>query len=449
MAGTIGSRVLTSPDHRALFNSALLIGLLTIAVKAVTLIRDMIVASRFGTSDANDAYIVGWVLPGFLVGVVAGGFSGAVIPIQIETREKSGRRREQALLGEVMLVSIAAYLLATAVLLFGNRALMPLVAQGYSENKFALAAQLSTVMLPAVLIGGIASLWSSILNAENKFGLVAVAPVAVPAVSAVILLANPSAGIEWIAAGFVIGTAVQAAVLYLGLQREGISLSLGWHGLMPETRALLKQCLVLCANGAVFGGVGVVDSAMAATLGPGSQSTLGYANKLIVPFLGISSTAIGTAVLPYFSRLVATEDWEGLRHTLRTYTRLILAVAIPTTMLLIVLSRPLVSLLFERGEFTAEDTNAVARVLATYSLLIPIETVALLMSRVLVSMQIGRVMVAASVGIFIANIVADYVLKGFLGIEGIALATVLNQTLSLIFLIFMWRHIQRTRIDVR
>jgi putative peptidoglycan lipid II flippase len=168
-----------------------------------------------------------------------------------------------------------------------------------------------------------------------------------------------------------------------------------------------------------------------------------------VPFLAISSTAIGTVILPYFSKLVATEDWEGLRHTLRTYTRLILAVAIPTTMLLIVLSRPIVSLLFERGEFTSQDSHAVARVLATYSLLIPIETVALLMSRVLVSMQIGRVMVLASVGIFIANIITDYVLKGIIGIQGIALATVLNQTLSLVFLIFMWRHIQRTRIDRR
>ena len=52
---------------------------------------------------------------------------------------------------------------------------------------------------------------------------------------------------------------------------------------------------------------------------------------LIMPVLGISSTALGTAVLPYFSRLVAAEDWDGLRHTLRTYTRLILAAAIPTT----------------------------------------------------------------------------------------------------------------------
>jgi putative peptidoglycan lipid II flippase len=185
---------------------------------------------------------------------------------------------------------------------------------------------------------------------------------------------------------------------------------------------------------------------MAATLGPGSQSTLMYANKLIMPVLAISSTALGTAALPYFSRLVAKEDWDGLRQTLSTYTRLILAVAIPATVTLILLSRPLVRLLFERGEFTADDTDAVARVLATYSLLIPIETIAVMMSRVLLSLQIGKIMVLASIGIFLSNIVCDYVLKEILGIEGIALASVVNQVLSLIFLIFMWRHLQRTRM---
>jgi putative peptidoglycan lipid II flippase len=448
-AGAFGGRVLTSPEHRALFSSAFLIGLLTLAVKGVTLGRDMMVAARFGTSDANDALLVGWVLPGFAVGVIAGSFSGALIPIQIETREKRGSGRERALLAEVMLLTTVGYVVLTALLIVGNRALMPLVAQGYSENKFALAAQLSMVMLPAVLIGGISSTWSSILNSDNKFALVALVPVVIPGFTALLLMLSPNAGIEWIAAGFVIGIGLQAALLYFGLLRQGYAVELQWHGLMPETRAFLKQSTVLSANGVVFGGVVVVDSAMAATLGPGSQSTLAYANKLIVPFLGISSTAIGTAILPYFSRLVATEDWEGLRHTLKIYTRLIMALAIPCTMLLIVFSRPLVALLFQRGEFSAEDTDSVARVLAIYSLLIPIETIALLMSRVLVSMQIGRVMVLASVGIFITNIITDYVLKGFMGIEGIALATVLNQTLSLIFLIFMWRYIQRTRLRNR
>ena len=443
LANSVGATVLRSSDHRALFNSALLIGILTLAAKGITLGRDMMIASRFGTSDANDAFIVGWILPGFLVGVTAGGFSGALIPVQIEARTKHGRARENAVINEVMLLSTGTFLLIAAFLLVCNRMIMPLLANGYSDSKFNLAAQLTMIMLPAVLAGGIAAVFSAILNASDRFGLVAVAPMAVPAVTAVILLIVPDVNIEWIAAGFVAGTGLQTAILYLGLYREGIPAGFGWHGFMPETRTLTGQFVVLTANGAVFSGLGVVDAAMAATLGSGSQSILTYASKLIVPMLGISSIALGTAVFPYFSKLVAAEDWDGLRHTIKTYTRLILAFAVPLTAGLIVFSQPLVRLLFERGEFTAADTASVAKVFSTYSLLIPIETIAVMMSRVVISLKAGRAMVVASIGIFAFNIIADYVLKGILGIQGIALASVANQALSLLFLLAMWRHLQR------
>jgi len=445
-ANSLGARVLTTPGHRAVFSSALLIGILTLLVKAVTLGRDMMVASHFGTSDANDAFLAGWVLPGFLVGIVSGGFVGAIIPVQIDVRNKSGKSREEAVLGEVMLLSALSYLIITGFLLATSKYLLPLVTQGYSSSKYELALQISMVMMPAILIGGMAAIWSAMLNTKNRFGLVAISPMVVPAVTAVVLLASPDAQIEWLAVGMVIGNGLQAAVLFLGLHREGMPVSFGWHGFLPETRSILSQFGILAANGIIFNGLGVVDTAMAATLGSGSQSTLLYANKLIAPLLGISSIALGTAVFPYFSRLVADEDWDGLRHTLQTYTRLILAVAIPTTIGIILFARPVVRLLFERGEFTPEDTENVSRVLATYSFLVPIETIAVMMSRVVISLRAGRIMVYASIGIFVFNIASDLILKELIGIQGIALATVLNQLISLVFLIFLLQHLKKTKM---
>src|SRR5215203_4438092 len=103
-ASGLGGRILTSADHRALFGSALVIGLLTIVVKSVTLGRDILVASNFGTSDANDAYLTAWVVPGFLTAIVASGFSAAIIPVQIDARTKHGNERERAVISEVMLL---------------------------------------------------------------------------------------------------------------------------------------------------------------------------------------------------------------------------------------------------------------------------------------------------------------------------------------------------------
>src|SRR5204862_7981653 len=106
----------------------------------------------------------------------------------------------------------------------------------------------------------------------------------------------------------------------------------------------------------------------------------------------ISSTALGTTIFPYFSRLVAADYWQGLRQTIRTYTRLILLTTIPLSAFVIVTSTHVVRIIFERGAFTASDTDAVARVQAIYALVIPIETIAVMMSRVVVSARSSHLM---------------------------------------------------------
>jgi putative peptidoglycan lipid II flippase len=445
-ASSMGARVLASADHRALISSAFLIGTLTLAGKALSLGRDTLVASRFGTSDANDAFLAAWVIPGFIGTLLTSGIASTIIPVQLEARTKHGAARERAIVGEVLLLSLIGYLLASVALVAGRGLLLPIVAQDYSAAKFSLAIQLSLIMIPALLIGGVTAIWSAMLNTENRFGLGAAAPMAIPVASAFVLLVNRHASIEWLAAAFVIGSGLQGAVVYLGLARAGLSTAFGWHGLLPETRTVLRRAGVVAASDLTFCALGVVDSAMAATLGPGSQSTLTYSTKVISPLLAITSTALGTAVLPYFSRLVANEDWDGLRHTLRTCIRLIVAVSVPATAALILLSRPIVGLLYQRGAFTAQDGDEVARVMATYALLIPIETVAVLIWRVVLSIHVSRIIVVSSFGIFLFNIVGDYVFKRIIGLEGIALASVFNQAFSLVVLIYLWNQLKRTRM---
>src|SRR5947208_4612358 len=97
----------------------------------------------------------------------------------------------------------------------------------------------------------------------------------------------------------------------------------------------------------------MVDQAMGSMLGHGSVSALTYGNKIAALILTIGTMALGTAVLPYFSQMVAAADWKTVRHTLKSYTGLILVVTLPITFLVVLFSKPLVALLFQRGNFTA------------------------------------------------------------------------------------------------
>jgi putative peptidoglycan lipid II flippase len=175
---------------------------------------------------------------------------------------------------------------------------------------------------------------------------------------------------------------------------------------------------------------------MAAMIGPGSVATLSYGNKVVSFIMGTGSMALGTAVLPHVSRMVVMADWGGLRHTLKTYARLIALVTVPLTLIIVYFSSPIVGLLYERGAFTTANTQLVSRVQAFYLLQMPFYMVGMLGVRVLSALIKNQILMIISGINLIVNILGNYFLMKVLGVAGISLSTsiVYMISMSLIFL---------------
>jgi putative peptidoglycan lipid II flippase len=440
------ARGLISVDNRKLIGATALVGLATLLVKVLALGREIVAANHLGTSDAKDASLTAWLIPGFLVLIVSNAIVGALVPVLIDTRLKQGAQESRRVFSEIVLVSAAVLLIVPALLLLTGPPMLAAIAPSYAPAKLALSYELMTIMAPAIPLIGIATVWSGLLNSDDRFLTAALAPALVPVCSTVALVAAPSHSVRALALGFTIGAALQFAVTGWAVSRSGLGARPAWHGGLAPSRRIARQFSPLVANGVVFGGLGVVDQAMAATLGKGAVSVLGYGSMLVLPIIGIGSAALATTIFPHFSRQVAREDWSGLRATLRTYGGLILMLTLPVAALLIICSQWLVGLVFQHGQFSHGDTVAVARVQATYALVIPIQALATLMSRLVVALGASHLMMLGSIAIFVLNIAGDYLFKEWLGVQGIAFATVLNQLVSLIFLAYIWRRViaQRT-----
>lgn len=440
------SRIKISPDNRRIIVAAGLVGVLTVLVKIAATLREVMVAAKLGTGDAAEAYIVAWVIPGFVSLLISDGIVSCLVPLYTSARTRRGEVAGEQVYAEILLIGIVLLELATLVLALTPRVLLPIFASEFSPQKMALAERLWLLMLPAMFIGGLASIWSGMLNAGNRFGLAAVSPIAGPAFSGLGLWLFPHHAVEALAVGFVLGCVVQLLVIGWEMRKHQLRLTPAWYGGMPETRALHLQFLPLLANNIVFNGLPLVDTAMAATLGKHQVAILTYGNRIVLPILSITSIALGTVVFPYFSQLAARQDWRGLQRTLSHYLYLILLATVPLAIGIIVLSEEVVRLLFERGEFTAGDTAAVARVQAVFALMIPAYTIASVVSRVVISLQKSQLMLLVSVGVFAFNLIGNYVLKQIMGIEGIALATVGNQVIQATVLIIICRRVLRDLI---
>lgn len=423
-------RLTTGTVSRQILGAALPVALLTAIVKGATIGRELIVAWRFGTSDALDAYFIALLVPSFVINVVAGSFNAAFIPTFIQVSEREGEQAAQGLLSSVMLWSVGVLGVTSVLMLAGAPLYLPLIASGFSREKLDLTFRLLSIVTPFVMLSGVVIIYGAVLNARRRFALAALSPILAPAMSVLFLLVFKDWDVFALAAGLICGAALELIVLGVALKHQGVLLRPRWFGVDAHLRQVARQYLPMIAGAFLMIGANLVDQSMAAMLAPGSVAALNYGSRVVALPITLAATALGTAVTPYFSSMAAREDWAGIRHTLRRYLWLSFAVTVPLTLLIVLFSEPLVRVLFQRGSFTAEDTRAIARIQSFYALQIPFYIGGILVVRLISSLRANQILMWGAVINLIVNVVLNYLLMQWLGVAGIALSTACVYLLS-------------------
>lgn len=428
-------RWLEASPNRRILGAAATVALATFAVKAAALVRDLAVAHRFGTSNEIDAFFTALLLPTFAINVVAGSLSAAFVPVYIERQERHGRDAADRLLHGVLAGALAMLAIVTLALAVTAPWTLPLIGATFGAEKLALTRTLFYALLPAVLLSGVATVYTGVLNARGRFALGAAAPMAVPVLSlGAVVLSAGGGGAAALTIGTVLGYLAAAALLACAVAGGGASIRPRWHGWTPELGQVIAQFLPVASGAVLLSSTTIVDHAMASTLPPGSVSALNYGSKVVTLLTGLGTMALGTAVLPHFARMVAHEDWAGLRETLATWIRVILLVTVPGTIGLIVLSPAVVRVIFERGAFTATDTAHVSALQAMYLLQVPFYALGILFVRTLTALQRNRFLLWGNLISFPLNAVLNLLFMRWLGLPGIALSTSVVYATSCVYL---------------
>jgi putative peptidoglycan lipid II flippase len=420
--------------NKKIFRAAVTVGLLGLLAKAGIAAKELIIARSFGRGDALDAFLIAFLLPSFLINLLAGAMGSALVPILMSARKDKPFNKAQEILSSVMFLSVLALILVAIILGVLAHFYLPYVASNFPPAKMILTRQLLYGLLPFVVFGGIATLLGSVLNADEKFALAASAPLLTPLLTIVCIVTAPKASGAWVlAAGTVIGSFFEATLLFCALKSRGLLRAIRWNGFDSNLRSVLRQFAPLLGGAFLMGSTTLVDQSMAALLPAGSVAALSYASKITGALLAIGATALSTAALPYFSRMVAEGDWPGCRNTLKRYCVMVAAATVPLTLLLIAFARPLVTVLLQRGAFTAADTLLVSRILRCYAIQIPFYVCGMLLVRFLSAMRRNDLILYASAVNVVLNIVLNIVLMRQWGIAGIAMSTSLVYVVSFVF----------------
>ncbi|PWT76535.1 MAG: virulence factor MviN [Chloroflexi bacterium] len=325
-------------------------------------------------------------------------------------------------------------------------AVLTVLGSGFGKEKLALTRSLYFAMLPILILKGLVTVWTTRLNARDQFTFASAVPILTPILTVAALFYGAGQwGIYALAAGTVSGALLEAVIIAWYLHSLSITLVPRWSGWSSDLGLVMKQYGPGVAGALFMASTMLVDQAMAAMLGPGSVSALSYGGKVVSFALAVGATALGTAVLPHFSRMVAAADWEGVRHTLRTYVTLILKVTIPLTMIGVLLSEWIVGVLFQRGAFTATDSHVVGQVQALLLLQVPLYLAGIIVVRLISALKANHILMWGCVLNFIVNIVLNYTFMQWLDVAGIALSTFVVYAISVTFLSYMLVDVLRVR----
>ena len=403
----------------------------TLASRLLGFARDSVLAALLGAGAVADAFLAAFQLVNIVRRLLTeGGLNAALVPAWLRVRESGGAGAAAAFAGRV-LGSIACLLIvATALLALAMPLVIAALAPGFvGHETLQLATDNARLMLPYLAFAGPVTVMTALLNAQGRFALTAFSPllfnIALIAVMAVLLAAKLDAAraAQVIAATVGIAGLLQLSVLVL---RRGEALAAPLRiSFDKEIRGFLSKAAPgMMASSAPQ--LLMVAGAIIASSSPSAVSWLYFAGRLVELPLGIVGVAMGTVLIPELTRAVRGDDHASVAHAESRGLELAVGLALPATLGLIVLSEPIVRLLFEHGAFTADDTKATATALVWLTLALPAHVLVKALSPAFFAREDTMTpLVAALLGVVLA-VAAAYLLGHWYGVSGIAAAIALG-----------------------
>ena len=363
---------------RGLLRSSAVVSVATMTSRVLGLVRDVVLAALVGASSNADAFFVAFKIPNFLRRLFAeGAFAQAFVPVLSETREQGGREAVKALIDRVAGVLGGTLLLLTVITIAASPVVATVFAPGFTRDpaKLALTADLIRLTFPYLFLISMTGFAGGILNAYGRFAVPAFTPVLLnlSLIGAAVLLAPQlEEPVYALALGVFIAGALQLLFQLPALYGLGLTPRPRWDLHYPGVRRIMKLMVPALFGVSVSQINLLLDTVLASLLPAGSVSWLYYSDRLTELPLGVFAIAIATVILPALSSQQAKADAEAGRasfsQTLDWALRTVLLIALPATVALWLLAEPILTTLFQYGEFSDRDVAKATFSLRAYTL---------------------------------------------------------------------------------
>ncbi|MBU1044325.1 MAG: murein biosynthesis integral membrane protein MurJ [Candidatus Omnitrophica bacterium] len=435
--------------NKKLFKSAGIVGGFTLFSRILGYVRDIVIARYFGTATiAAQAFIVAFRIPNTLRHLVGeGAANAAVIPILSEYLGEDKKKEFWHITNIMLNLIIIVLAIITIIGTIMAPVIVRIIAFGFVNDpaKLELTIYLTRIMFSFIFFIGIAAYGMGVLNTLRNFAIAAVG-------SCFLNITMIIFGI-WVCQRFeqpVIGLAI--AVLLGGLfqilvqipvlLKKGFYFEFAFDFSHPAIKKMGRLLLPRMVGSSIYQLNAFLDTFFASfssIVGQGAIGALYFSNRLIQFPTALFGSALATACLPTMSRQAIKNDIPGLKNTLAVALKTLLVFLIPSTVGLLVLSRPIVSILFERGEFDQLSTQITSLALMYYCFGIFFYSAARVITSCFYALKDTRTPVKVTFYCLLLNGVLNFLLMKPLQVGGIALATSISSAVNFFLLLYLLR----------
>jgi putative peptidoglycan lipid II flippase len=402
------------------------------------LVREIVAASYFGITGPMSAFTLAFQIPNLVRSLFAdAAIQAAFVPVFTEELEK-GNRREAFRLASTLIYLVTLVLGAiTAIFVLAAPLIVPIFAPGFSGEILDLTVTLSQILFPILIMLGASGMVVGVLNSYDRFAAFAISPFFwnVAIIAVLVLLEPAFEGNDRIyayAIGVLVGTAIQLAIPAFDLRNTPFRpiFRLEWR--MPDVRRVLLLMLPVTISLGLINFNLLINSFFGTLVSDQAPAAIDKAFRIYMLPQGIFSVAVATVVFPTLARFAARRQYADLRATMANGARQILLLLVPAAAAVLVLSVPITRLVYERGEFDAEQTDLVAQALFWFAFSLPFNGLFLLLTRTFFSLQRPWVpTLIAGINLAVTAIVALALYAPF-GVGGIVVGTVVATVASVV-----------------
>ena len=409
----------------------------TAASRIAGLVREIVAAGYYGVSGPMSAFTIAFQVPNLIRSLFAdAALQPAFVPIFTEQLERKNYREAFRLASTLLLVVTLALGAITALFVLVAPLVMPLFAPGFEGELLDLTVTLSQILFPILILLGVSGVVVGILNSYDRFGAFAISPLFwnLTIIVLLVLLVPMFDGQDRIyayAIGILVGTLVQLLIPTFDLRNTPFRFkwSLEWRN--RDVRRVLVLMLPVTISLGLINFNLLINSLFGSLVSDQAPAAIDKAFRIYQLPQGIFSVAIATVLFPTLARFAARGEHDDLRATMANGMRQILFVLLPAAAAVLVLSEPMIRLVYQRGEFTPEQTTLVATALFWFAFSLPANGLFLLLTRTFFSLQRPWVPTLIAAGNLAVTTLAALALY-HLGVGGIVASTAIATLASVI-----------------